>query len=226
MRRSHIATGTMPTKRAGNTDLNMPSKDMMASNKTRTQRPLKRLENSSMLLSKFKATDDGSRERRRRPNTPLSTAESSSTANGDTDSANDDENAEWHDAGSGSDTDDTLARIEYWSSPRRKLKKPQVKANPTTPRTLRATRRNQDRDREPPSKPLGLNSDSVSHLEARLQDCFISSPSGASGNDKTSPTPVVPISCGVSDIQATLQDCLISRPSTSSGSDKEAQLIQ
>jgi hypothetical protein len=172
---SYIATGTMTTN--PNTSEKMPGP---VSSKTRTQRPLKRLENNSILLSKFKATGGESRERQRK--TP-STGSGSSAVEDETSSSNGSEQEDI--PASGSDTDDTLARIQYWSSPRRKLKKPLFNPKPhATPRTLRASRRNEDQGREPPPKPIVPSSCSFGDLSSKLQDYSTSRPSSSSDNDK------------------------------------------
>jgi hypothetical protein len=173
---SYIATGTTTTN--PNTSEKMPGP---VSSKTRTQRPLKRLENNSLLLSKFKATDGESRERQRRK-TP-SSGSGSSTVEDETSSPNGSEQEEI--PGSGSETDDSLARIQYWSSPRRKLKRPLFNPKPpVTPRTLRASRRNQDQGREPPPKSIGPSSCSSGDLPSKLQVYSASRPSSSSDNDK------------------------------------------
>jgi hypothetical protein len=147
--------------------------------KTRTQRPLKRLENDSMLLSKFKSTDGKSRERQQKPpstSSRSSTAEMSSSSDG---------SEQEEIPGSGSDTDDTLARIQFWSNPRPKLKRPLFNSkSPVTPRTLRASRRNQGRNCEPCLKPSIPSSCSVRDIATKLEDCSISRPSSSSDNDE------------------------------------------
>jgi hypothetical protein len=160
----------------------MPDQTAISS-KSRTQRPLKRLDNNSMLLSKFKATDSDEKERRPRK-TPSSGSGSSVPVEDEIITSKGSDQGEPYNSGSDEDTDDTLERIRYWSSPQRKPKKAPLVAKPlATPRTLRASRRIQGRAREPSPQPSAPSLGLVGDLQLRLRGFSISRPS-SSGSDR------------------------------------------